>query len=73
MSMQRPAGMLAIKRKVHESVILQLANGETIIVKSLPGNRLGISAPQHVRVLRDEHLMQGQDLAEFRRKGLSNG
>jgi sRNA-binding carbon storage regulator CsrA len=68
-SLTRPAGMLAITRRRNESIILELPDGQQIIIKRLEKHCLGISAPDDVKVSRDEHLLHGEELAAFRGKG----
>jgi sRNA-binding carbon storage regulator CsrA len=68
----RPTGMLSIKRLPRESVILELPDGRHIVVRMIGKNRLGINAPSDVIIIRDEHLLQGEELAAFRGKGKTN-
>jgi sRNA-binding carbon storage regulator CsrA len=70
--LKKPAGMLAITRRRNESIILELPDGRQIIIKRLEKHCLGISAPDDVKVSRDEHLLHGEELAAFRGKGKFN-
>lgn len=52
--------MLVLTRRVHEALIIELPNGETIkvTVTGVNGNqvRLGTEAPQEIHVCREELL-----------------
>ena len=57
--------MLVLSRKERESIILELPNGEQVIIKLLKYlgqlTQVGIDAPQDVEILREELLIQGID------------
>ena len=48
--------MLLVTRKYGESIVLTLPSGERIKVISFNGgrSRIGIDAPKHVRIMREE-------------------
>ena len=46
--------MLVLTRKIGETLVLQLSNGEIITIKRVDENRLGIIAPQDVGIVRSE-------------------
>lgn len=57
--------MLLLTRRVEQEVFLHLENGETIILKILPWTvgkmTLGISAPESVRIERDDAINKRRD------------